>query len=325
MDTTAEFDLTRFRLHASIDFVTIRTRGKCGLPALFGKAKWVVSENYKMLTIHDLRPADVAPLLGVFPDARILEIEVAVDLIPIREVTDPDVRRQLIEAAHRFIALHAQPFDHPLMKGRSASTYIPRRRGICPFNYRKPAPDEQLLYALRYHPAQVKGYFKKKDNRQPVPEARQGMRLEVALRQEACESVGLTTLEDLIGFRFRRLLSPFFRMADLPVCTRKRTTRWENNMAEDWRDKERRREIARVWPQHGVQGILGHEKLPGHVRFTRMTEVNQRIGKSLNRLQDEFGCIEAVTESVGLSRSLPQWMAVEIATRIASDSITAEA
>jgi hypothetical protein len=290
-DHTIGFQQLEFR--AQIDFVTIATPGKVDLPALLGTPKWNAESSYRYLTIHDPRPEDVARLTPVFPQPQIIEVEIAVDAVPVRRVTGENDREALATAMHGWVARHLYPFDGPYMRDAVVQAYAPELHRVVRFNYRCPQPQWQLLYGHRDDLVQVKGYVKKLDQGQPVERRRRGMRVEVALRGMLCAHHGLNTLEDLVGFRYRSRLLPYLRAVGQPFPVSKRTTMPVIKVVNRRRESERSKIISRVWPKLGVQGIRGVQEL-GPLWFPRDQVWNARVGKALHRLQESFSRAEFV-------------------------------
>jgi hypothetical protein len=277
--------LCHFDFGAKIDFVRIATPGKRDLPLLFGRPEWGIAAQHKELTIHDLDPRDIAALRRVFPQARVLGIEVAVDARPSRFV--PDENKRMLEDGFREFARHLFPYQGPKLAEAKTAGFVPALRKPVPFNLRIPKPTEQLLFGFRDdQDAQVKVYLKVTDNRKALPVRKQCVRVEVAIKQGLCEELGIGTLESLLDFRFRQVLSPYFRMAGGVVAVKSRTERPVLKIVEARIADLRQADADRAWQVCGVQGVRGMKD--PKVRFRRHSDLNRRIGKALQRLQDRY-------------------------------------
>jgi hypothetical protein len=218
----------------------------------------------------------------------VLEVEVYVDMIPHQSITDLLERKRLIEAAHTWVAHHLHPFEEPLMADRLALAYVPMMRKTMPYNYRVPDPYEQLLYGHRTDPVQVKGYCKRRDHGVMVDDKRRCMRIEVALREHGCERLGISVITDLIGFNYRPVLSGFLRMVSDARPISRRSKHSFRALVSKAQDKLGRDQMTDAWERYGVQGARAYLKPSQRLRCRRDTRVNSRIGKALNRLQEQF-------------------------------------
>src|SRR5689334_18709409 len=97
MDSDKLIDLGQFEFRPLIDFVTIETPGKIDLPELEGRPVWVASDHYRQLAIHDLQPTDVVVLERVLPAAKIVEAEVAIDLVPTTSKISCEERAKMLD------------------------------------------------------------------------------------------------------------------------------------------------------------------------------------------------------------------------------------
>lgn len=277
-------DLSQIEFCPSIDLITIETQGKVPLPSLEGRPEWAVSEHYRRLTIHDLRPADVAPLARIFPDARILRAEIAVDMFLVASVKSPEERLKLLEKAFVWVYTHLSPYEGPFMRDDFTAAYNPQSRKVAPFNYRRPGFNEQLLYGHKSHPVQVKVYWKRRDNGQALDLMDQCIRMEVNMQGSVCHARELRTLSDLGSFQFRRTLAPYFRMMRFPVATAKRSKRVLLKVVHGRLARVSQVAAEKEWSKYGVQGA----RMVKGVKMKRHVVANQRIGKALQRLQNQF-------------------------------------
>jgi hypothetical protein len=281
---TNSFSLSQLSFSAKIDYVRIATPGKCELPELCGRPVWGVAAHYKELTIHDLQQSDVPRLARVFPNAAVLGLEVAVDAKAAREVSD-EMRPQLLYGTFLAVARHLYPYDAPRMADAKTAAYVPTRRGLVPFARRTPGADEELLYGFRDdQPVQVKCYLKRRDNGADLATYRHCVRVEVAFKEEMCAEFGIHTLEDLIEFRFRKLVSSYFRMVHGAKAQRKRSANAVLNLVATRLADLRQTDAEEAWSANGVQQARQLKQL----RYLRASGLNQKIGKALQHLQDRF-------------------------------------
>jgi hypothetical protein len=168
-------------------------------------------------------------------------------------------------------------------------TYKPQPIGykLQPFNHRVPGADEQHLHGSRHDSVQVKVYYKDRDNSQPLHWTNHVIRAEVRLASEGLQHHGLLQVSDLVDFRFRRHLSPYFRhvRGTNRAATRKRTA-----VAHALRLVTERleKEDDTHWERCGIGAFQrGGKRHAPDVRFPRDIEMNERIGQALDRLQGQ--------------------------------------
>lgn len=78
------FGLSKVLLNAKIDYITVHMRGRTQLPPLNGKPIWSRKHHGKRLSVHDATAADIDALVATFGNARLIELEVAIDIRPAR-------------------------------------------------------------------------------------------------------------------------------------------------------------------------------------------------------------------------------------------------
>lgn len=277
------FALDQCNARADIDFVTIGAPGKRSLPRLDGTVRWSPKAHYKQLTIHDPSVRDVATLAEIFPNTPILQCEVAVDFWP--RIHDEAQGQIVLGNCFEFVARHLHPYDAPFMDKAKTLAFNPRVGGLIPFTYRTPAPDEQLLYGLRDDgPAQVKVYLKRRDQGETLRRDSHRVRVEVNLKADACVAHGLQGLDDFFTFQFRRRLSPYFRMVEVPFLRVKRTRRPLMQLVRRHQARHWEQQARAAWQRVGVQGSREYAGMH-HRRFV---DANQRTGKALSALQERF-------------------------------------
>jgi hypothetical protein len=272
---THPFCLSQLKFSSSIDYVTFATPGKQDLPlTLTGRPEWGVAANYRQLTIHDLQPGDVPQLTRMFGSAPLLGMEVTIDARPVGKHLGLDERARALDLGIEFVAMHLYPYGAPFMAQAKTGAYAPELQKLQPFSHRLPRPHWQLLYGLRSDgPVQVKSYRKGVDNGARLAVANHSVRIEVRLTQQMCERLGLRTLEELIGFPYRRVFSPYFCMVRGVVAERPRTKRSVLKLVNARRAEVRQREAHASWARVGVQGV---RDIPG-LRYQRHVRLNQRI------------------------------------------------
>ena len=185
--------------------------------------------NGLVLTVHDATASDIDILISVFGPARLLELEIAVDVRPGYRAT--------AEAAETFLQavmvdMFARGLDpsagDDMAKGfrafyrRLGAGYILR-----PFNRRLPLPTDQQLHGGRGDAVQVKAYLKTRDQGVVLAPNKQVARVEVRLGSAGLYGHDLTTLTDMAGFKFRKSLMPYFRHIEgtRPAAPRSGVTR----------------------------------------------------------------------------------------------------
>jgi len=294
--------LKDLRFTAKIDYITIETPGRCELPHLNGLAKWPRSEHGRRLTVHDATATDVASLSKVLGSAKLLELEIAVDVKPSKHLP-PDQRKQLLEAVMvDLFARKLDPSDGKAMKCQFRAFYrrLPVHYAIGPYNRRLPQPTDQQLHGGRDDAAQVKSYLKQRDQSRALPQDKHVARVEVRLSGDGLHGLGLMSLADLLDFRFRKSLMPYFRHVSGVRRPRRMGPKGNAEMLALFAPILRRNDQF-AWEQAGVGAFLpGGAAEDRPVRFRRDSDTNDRIGQALTRLEKQFsaaksGCFEATT------------------------------
>jgi hypothetical protein len=295
-----------FLLSAKIDFVTIRTTEKVRLPALEGTAIWPKNLNGTVLTVHDATAGDVHALQAFFGSAPLMELEVAVDFRPRPFIPTVD-RVPLLQAVFlRQFACELEPSKGEGMVNQFRAFY--RRLGPVgingPFNLRLPLSSDQLLYGGRDDPAQVKCYLKGIDQGKALAASDIVARVEVRL-SDALPLHHLGCLEDLLGFKFRKSLAPYFRMVS--GTKRHKRTKITGDLRTLMHDLLDRQDNG-LWQQTGVGNFVQNGKgRADRVRLIRNCVINDRIGQALHRLEKQFGRNKSVclAEALAPARSIP--------------------
>ncbi|MEX0959098.1 MAG: hypothetical protein WDZ63_07405 [Burkholderiales bacterium] len=278
--------LDQVEIRPRVDYITITTPGKVDLPELGGRPHWSKKYNYQRLSIHDLHPGDIPALQKVLPEALVMKIEVAIDFVPIASVTDIAERTRIRQQVHAWLVKHLHPLDAPFMEGVELMTFDPVGWLIRPFNFRAPLGREEVLYGHRSRPVQVKIYTKLVDNKNNLDESRCCVRAETTLGTEACRHYGLYTLGDLHTFKFRKVLSPYFRLTSGARIRRRRSRRPILQVVNERIQQVRQRWANEAWIQNGVRAVDDFSDRT----LSRLVQPNQRIGKALSRLQSRFAC-----------------------------------
>jgi hypothetical protein len=281
-------DLSKYRLHACIDFVKVATPGKIPLPPLAGKPSWGVAAHHKELTVHDPHWTDLAALVWTLPNAALLDAEIAVDFFT-ADASFGD-REQALSACFRYVSQHLYPYAAPFLTNAKTRAYDPATERLRPFNRRLPDPSHQLLYGLRREgPAQVKCYYKRWDQGQSLNPDEHRVRVEVRLQQAALAHFDIPTVNALIGFPFRKALSPYFRMVDSPLARLPRLPRRYRQSGVLQVVRERKasllvQEAHARWRKTGVQGTVALQGL----RLRRNISLNRRVGRALDGLESRL-------------------------------------
>ncbi len=277
------------RISAKVDYLSVYAERKVLLPVLDGRAIWPASHNGRVLTVHDATAQDVFKIAETLGNNRLHEVEVCIDFRCGRSVPASDRRNRLQGVVVDLFARQLYPRGGPLMKQAARAFYRRVDEGyiVRPFNRRLPTGTDQQLHGWRGDWAQVKVYWKHRDNRRELPVAQHSARVEVRLRGDGLNENGLENLLDLIGFKYRKQLSPYFRTV--------RSARLKSKRAAG--DSPLLRAM-RAWQQHhadlewvevGVGAVQRGGNVANHeYRLLRDVEANDRIGQSLHRLEKSF-------------------------------------
>lgn len=280
-------DLSNLTFSAKIDYITIHTTGKCALPELRGTARWSRKENHRKLSIHDPAQSDLAAIAGCFDNPRLAEIEVAVDIAP-RGNLGVEERTAIIDAL--MIQLVAKGLNPGVVHEDLRFQFRGAFEGnstcfrLYPFNKKLPAAKAQQLHGKRGDPLQVKSYPKGTDQGRQLPSAEHVARVEVRLSGDGLHHHGLTFVQDLLGFRYRKMLMPYFHHVR---SARQRHRKVDPSrplipLMRAWKHRLLLNDLTEV----GVGVVLrGGRHAGADVRLMRHTEVNNRIGQALLRLE----------------------------------------
>lgn len=274
---------------AKIDYVTFVTPSRFDLPELQGTAKWPPNHFGQRLTIHDPTAADLRRLLLQIGPLKLYELEVAVDMrLPKR--VDESVRQEVL--ARVMVDQIGKRLVPDRGLGMTQKARVLYRRhddgySLAGFNRRKANPTDQQLHGWRHDGVQVKAYWKRADQRRRLQPHRAVARMEVRLGAWGLREHGLLTIADLEGFRFRKMLMPYF------THVRAVDRRYKDKLSPNPLTVLMRAKLAQIdaelFGELGVgpfiQGGLSWYKKPG---FQRDTEVNGRIGQALLRLEAAF-------------------------------------
>jgi hypothetical protein len=296
--TQQSVDLRQLRFSAKIDYITIHTWGRAKLPKLSGKPKWSRKFHGLRLTVHDATAADIDSLISVFGPAFIHELEIAVDARPKRQVPAAQCETLLTCVMVDMFARGLDPRAGPDMATGFRAFYRRLEAGymVRPFNLGLPRATDQQLHGGRDDAAQVKGYWKRRDQGVALAPGKQVARVEVRLGSAALVSHHLHTLADIRGFKFRKILMPYFRHVRgtrRAVLDKQSTAGTLFGLVAERQDQS---DHAR-FQQAGVGAFLPGGKLASaDVRLLRDIAVNHRIGQALTRLEDRFRPIQFVRD-----------------------------
>jgi len=294
-------DLNSIKFRAKIDFVRIGTPGHVDLPPLDGVMKWGAAAHYRELTIHDPSALDIGSLSECLPRARLLAVEVAVDLMP-SDSNGDDSRLRQLETVFSYLATHLYPYNGLGLDEAKLRVYSPTFRRLLHANFRRPNPTTQVLYGLRDdQPVQVKVYLKGWDQKRPISAAERCVRMEVQMREDVLEAHRLVYIEDLRHFPYRRALSDYFWMAKAPATSPKRTRRAVLRHVNRRIAALTLTDAKELWARSGVNGA---KTVPG-IRFDPDAGINRRIGKALNALEQRMACKQKARRSDAGSTSDP--------------------
>lgn len=293
-----------------IDFVTLNGVARPGPSGLKGKIVWPKSCNGKRLTIHDPTPGDLRLLHEAFPNASLTAIEVAVDMRPRAKMNKEQRNAFLAALKVEFCAKRSNPKFPEGLSSSFRGTYEPRPNGYAlrPFNRRVPGPGEQHLHGSKYDAVQFKVYFKIKDNKVMLHWEQHVIRMEVRLNGPALLHHGLEHVGDLLGFRFRHELAPYFRHVRGTVRASARRSKSISPLHELLTAKLQGYDDEH-WRKIGVGAFLpGGKRQSEGVRLLRDQALNDRIGQALHRLQCQCSKMKFVCAATAANDENPASM-----------------
>lgn len=283
METNPPLELTDFKFTASIDYLTLTGLEKRKLPPLAGKAKWPSSAPDR-LTVQEPSAADVRTLADLFPSGTLFEVEICVDVCTAKRLTAEQQGELLKRFKAEFVAKRLKPTFIEGTNSGFRGAYDSYVKKPLPYNHRVPTAHQQLLNGHRNDGAQVKCYYKTTDNRQALPLNKHCVRIEIRLGMVGLDRHGLVTVADLLSFKLRAALMPYFTH----VCGSRRPKVRKSSRApllgilnarQDATDRPH-------WERVGVGAFLprGKREKP-HLILKRDTALNTRIGQALGRLE----------------------------------------
>lgn len=286
MTAKPPLDLSDFKFTASIDYVTLKGLKKGPLPSLEGKAKWPRRAPDK-LTVHDATAVDIHSLAATFPLASIDELEVSVDISTAQPMTAELQHEALKAFKAEFVAKRLMPtfIDGTNSGFRGAYDHVLKK--TIPYNYRVPTAFQQLLNGHRNDGVQVKCYFKRTDQRKALPVDQHCIRVEVRMNMMGLEHHSLMTVPDLLGFKFRRELMPYFTHVSGSRLRKARKSR-RTPLLNVLHSKLNELDLPH-WEHIGVGAFLqGGKRQKPNLVFKRDTAINNRIGQALGRVERSF-------------------------------------
>lgn len=304
--------LRKIKFSAKIDFVTLDGVSRPGPSGLQGTCIWPASFRGRRLTVHDPVPEDLAFLHAAFPNASLAAVEVAVDMRP-RAKLGKEERAAFLETVKAEIcSKRLNPAFTPCLSSGFRGTYEPRAHGYAlrPFNHRVPGPWEQQLHGTKYDALQFKAYFKNRDNGKPLHWERHVIRVEVRMNGLALLHHRLEHVGDLLGFAFRRELTPYFRHVRGTVRASARKRKPISPLLRVLTEKMQRYDDVH-WSANGIGAFLeGGKRNSISVRFLRDQALNDRIGQALHRLQRQFSNEKFVCKFTAPNDEDPAFMRV---------------
>lgn len=282
--------LNSCRLSAKIDYITIHTPGRTKLPPLNGKPIWPRRHYGERLTVHDATAADVDALVATFGPARIFELEIAIDHRPARG-TPPEHCEAILKTV--MVDIFARGLD-PRAGGSMVAGFrafyrrLDKGYLVRPFNLGLPRATDQLLHGGRNDAAQVKGYWKRRDQGATLAPKKQSARIEVRLGSEGLFGHDLLTLTDLNGFQFRKKPMPYFWHVRGTARLKPASLKARTPLMAVLSAKSAEYDQA-AFNQSGVGAFgRGGKRSQSAVRLLRNTPVNNRLGQALLRLERQF-------------------------------------
>jgi hypothetical protein len=246
-------------------------------------------------------PCDIAAIRAVHGALLILELEVAVDIRVKGDLSAVARRRFLEEVMVDQFAMQVNPLSGKCMKSGFRAFY---RRLDCgykvgPYNKALPLPTDQQLHGGRTDAAQVKAYLKGCDQGKEIDAANWVARIEVRLSAEGLKANGLQTVEDIQGFKFRKLLMPYFRHFAGPRPPNAAKHEDKSPLLTLLTEKRHQFDVEH-YARVGMGGFLqgGNHARP-NLRFSRDKAVNNRIGQALTRLERQHSGVKFVREISG--------------------------
>lgn len=272
-------DFTDFELSAKIDFLTLETSAEFALPPLDGKAVWPKQEHRTVLTVHDPSPADIARLADARGTGSLIKVEVSVDVRPKFASTRAACDEALERAYYQLIAGLAPSGRALKPKDRFMALHNPNTGRPVPFNNRRPPGTWTAYWGHRSDDAQVKLYVKRADQGAELTWRTFVTRLEVTLATGGLAQHGLYRVGDLTRFKFRKELSPYFRLTRGVRRRRERRER-KHSILPFIRSTHDKCDAAK-WKLLGAPAFI---REAGRV-FSRDSLANEVIGDALARLE----------------------------------------
>lgn len=268
-----QLPISELRFVAKLDYIKfLLPKGRRLLFHLDGRVSpsKPAGEGLNQFTIHDVTPADVRTLIERCGNARLVAVEVAVDMHP-KAVLPPAERlallhRTFMAAAARFRPEDATPYGH-MERGALSS----ERQKPLPLERRFATPAETVIYGGRNSPMNSKLYLKVLDHGIDLPMAEWFVRTELTLERYALaeEAINLKTLSDLVGFRFRKAFSSSFRIIQEPRVRKIRGLTPEDH-------KKMTRRMDRAWRTAGVGKFALPRELPAEMLIPAIVKTRRR-------------------------------------------------
>lgn len=226
----------------------------------------------------------MASIAAAWPSLAFREIEIAVDIRPRELSLAADLKLALLEdVVVNLFGRELHPQRAAMIKEEFRAYYRHTNAGgrVSPFNVRLPRANDQQLHGGRTDDAQVKVYLKRRDGGMALSSDDFVARVEVRLSGSALAHHGLFTLEDLLGFKFRKQLSTYFTHVS-GVAPRR-------GSVESRADAVAAAADSRHFGRAGVGAFLpGGQREKSACRLVRDIPTNNRIGQALTRLEQRF-------------------------------------
>ena len=291
MVTDALPELSALIFNAKIDYLSFTGVRREQMPPTTGRVKAPSRYHGARLTIHDPTPGDIERISSAWPDSRVVELEVAVDVRPKPRLDDEEHTRVLKLFKEEYVAKGLKPRFPAGLNSGFRGAYRPTKYGytLHPFNRRVPHASEQLLHGHRNDGLQVKVYLKGIDDKRHLPVQQHRARMEVRIGPAGLDAHNLVRVSDLSGFNYRKALMPYFahvhgsrRRARRSLA--KNGTPMLSVLLACEHDIDRK-----YWESVGVGAFLaGGRRERNDLLFLRHTEMNNRIGQALHRLQRDL-------------------------------------
>ncbi len=231
--------------------------------------------------LHDPRRAE----LEAIAPAPLMRLEVAVDAIPSNRVrpkleASPELWRMFMRQTYALLTENLFPWAGPGIPV-DWDPWSYGERGDRLRTYTRPEAGETFYFGREEHPAQLKIYWKVRDQGTALPLRKQTIRIELRLNEKGCRAAGLNNVGDLLDYKFRSRLRPYFH-AVRPVVRPGLFRRAPAPMRALLRDRADR-ELQTLVREVGAHALRSHAwAYTG--KGAAYGELNRRLGDALKNV-----------------------------------------